>query len=280
MVYPDDAYFLKESILCMGYESSSLVIPDLTYKESRFKMRGLRSLVSSIIELIKNERDRGNEIVINATGGFKAEIADATLIGLLFDVPVFYIHEAFQDIIEMPPVPISWDYSLIADHDEFFDWLVADLRPTAEADARIKALPSEVRFLLTEEDGYTLLSPVGDVFFEASRMKAAALEAVPVFLSEKARRSLEAATPDERKILDKTIRKLRDPILRHNNSEQKYNSDCLAYPKGHCPERAFYYEDDNGLAHVCDLTASHDVYERMLNKGGVWRRDYGGFSEI
>jgi len=36
----------------MDYGSSSIVIPDLSYQESRFKMRGLRSLVSKIIECI------------------------------------------------------------------------------------------------------------------------------------------------------------------------------------------------------------------------------------
>jgi len=72
-------------------------------------MRGLRSLVATLISLIRKERAGGREVLVNATGGFKAEIAYATLVGLLFDVPVYYIHEAFQDIIEMPPTPIGWD---------------------------------------------------------------------------------------------------------------------------------------------------------------------------
>jgi hypothetical protein len=29
-----------------------------------------------------------------------------------------------------------------------------------------------------------------------------------------------------------------------------------------------------------DFTGSHDVYERMLAKGGVWRKDYNGFRKI
>jgi len=91
------------------YTATLVGVPDLTYAESRFKMRGLRSLVATLISLIRKERASGREVLVNATGGFKAEIAYATLVGLLFDVPVYYIHEAFQDIIEMPPTPIGWD---------------------------------------------------------------------------------------------------------------------------------------------------------------------------
>lgn len=265
-----------------GHDSRAMVIPDLSYQESRFKMRGLRSLVCKIIEIIDTERSRGHEVVINATGGFKAEIAYATLIGLLFDVPVYYIHEAFWEIIAMPPVPISWDYRLIADHDEFFDWLDADVRPTPEVDVRLKALPGEAsadaRFLLVEEEGYTYLSPVGEVFVAAYRARASAFATVPVLLSEKAWRTLGAAAPDERRIMETALRKLRDPLLRRSGSAQKINSDCLVYPTGHRPERIFYFEGEDAQAYVCDIATMHDAYERML-KGGVWRKDFGGFRE-
>ena len=48
--------------------------------------------------------------VWECAGRLDARSPDATLVGLLFDVPVYYIHEAFRDIIEMPPTPIGWDY--------------------------------------------------------------------------------------------------------------------------------------------------------------------------
>ena len=119
-------------------------VEHLDYKHSKFKMRGLRFLVATLIELIRQERKNGNEVCINATGGFKAEIAYATLVGLLFDVPVYYIHEVFQDIIEMPPTPISWDYSLLADYEEFFEWIFAEDRSTVEVDEKLRGLPKDI----------------------------------------------------------------------------------------------------------------------------------------
>ena len=70
------------------YKASVEKIPDLDYEESRFKVKGLRSLVSTLIKLVR-EYNASGEVSINATGGFKAEMAYANLIGLLFNVPVF-----------------------------------------------------------------------------------------------------------------------------------------------------------------------------------------------
>lgn len=167
-----------------GYETDMVEVPDLTYTESRFKMRGLQSLVATLIEQIRHEKAQARQVLINATGGFKAEIAYATLVGLLFDVPVYYIHEAFRDIIAMPPTPISWDYSLLADYEEFFEWLSADLHPTSDVDQRLRSLPGEVRRLLAEEEGYTLLSPTGEAFYEAYRDRLA--QPLSLLLSDRA----------------------------------------------------------------------------------------------
>jgi putative CRISPR-associated protein (TIGR02619 family) len=117
-----------------GYPAELLEVSDLSYAESRFKLRGLRALVAVLAQRIERERRQGREVLINATGGFKAEIAYATLVGLLFDVPVYYIHEQFNELIEMPAVPIGWDYSVLAAWEEFFDWIDSEPRPTDEVD--------------------------------------------------------------------------------------------------------------------------------------------------
>jgi putative CRISPR-associated protein (TIGR02619 family) len=173
---------LEKHFEAQGHTVELKPVPDLTYKESRFKMRGLRSLVATLCGLIRQERRLSREVLINATGGFKAEIAYATLIGLLFDVPVYCIHEAFRDIMEMPPTPIGWDYSLLADHDDFFEWITSDLRATGEVEQRLKPISQrqEIRLLLTDEENYTLLSPAGDAFYEAYRDRLAQAVTVPI----------------------------------------------------------------------------------------------------
>jgi len=259
-----------------GHPSRVVEVPDLTYTESRFKMRGLRALVATLIGHIREEQGKGRQVLINATGGFKAEIAYATLVGLLFDVPVYYIHEAFRDIIEMPPTPIGWDYSLLADHEEFFEWISTDLRETREVDARLRGLPEEVRLLLVEEEGYTLLSPAGEAFYEAYRSRKDATAGTPIWLSDAAWRTYRDAVPDVQAGFRRVLEKLRMREVWIRRSEIPGNSDCQVYPRGHRDERVFFYEKDSNI-YVCELARHSDnSYERLLERG-VWRAHYGGW---
>lgn len=166
------AQALRRHYESRGWTAEAQEVSDLDYAESRFKIRGLRALVATLISRLLDERKQGRRVLINATGGFKAEIAYATVVGLLFDAPVYYIHEAFRDIIEMPPMPIGWDYSLLADHEEFFEWVCESDRTTVEVDARLQDLPAEVRLLLAEEGGVTQLSPAGYAFYEAFEIES------------------------------------------------------------------------------------------------------------
>lgn len=213
---------------------------------------------------------------MNATGGFKAEIAYATLVGLLLDVPVYYIHEAFRQIIEMPPVPISWDYSLLADNETFFEWVRAEYRPTNEVEERLREKSPEIHLLLTDEDGFTYLSPAGEAFYEAYLYAQERYVSVPVYLSRSALTTYQSLEESLRTSFDRSLGKLRDPVLRRAGSDQVNNCDCLVYPKGHRDERIFWYEQE-GSIYVCELARhSNQSYERLIRKG-VRSKSYSGF---
>ncbi|GIV17708.1 MAG: hypothetical protein KatS3mg022_3143 [Armatimonadota bacterium] len=256
-----------------GYPTELREVADLQYRESRFKMRGLRSLVATLVEVIRREREAGRKVLVNATGGFKAEIAYATLVGLLFDVPVYYIHEAFREIIELPPTPISWDFSLIDTYVDFFDWISADLRPTAEVDRRLRPLPDEIRLLLVEEEDYTMLSPTGEAFYEAYRARVEAERPTPIYLHQRAVRALSSAEPSVRQVLYERLKRLRAPEMRKQNSHSVHGSDCLVYPSGNVAERILYYVDERGNVRVCEVFWAHSDYENALAEG-VYRAHY------
>ena len=266
-------YYHKE-----GYQAKVERIPDLQYQESRFKMRGLRALVALLCRLIQDERARGVDVIINATGGFKAEIAYATLVGLLFRVPVHYIHELFREIVEMPPVPVSWDYALMADHEDFFEWLEADLRSPEEVARQLKALRDDVRrdiqMLLVEEDGFIVLSPAGKAFYEAFRERMREVKPTIVWLSSQAYERYARLTTKERCEVDEYLRRLRLPEWRIKNAHHPKGTDCVVVPRGRVNWRLLYYED-GGKIYVVEL-AKHDEYERLLAEG-VWREKYRKF---
>jgi putative CRISPR-associated protein (TIGR02619 family) len=250
-------------------------VDNLDYKHSQFKMRGLRSLVATLIGLIREERKDGEKVCINATGGFKAEIAYATLVGLLFDVPVYYIHEVFKDIIEMPPTPISWDYSVLADSEEFFEWIFEKKRTTEEVDKQLRNLPQDIHVLLAEEGGQTFLSPAGEAFYEAYIDKIQEAESIPIWLSAQAYKTYEA---DEGLKLqfDRLLSRIRVPLLRRSGSHNIHNSDCLVYPSGHRPQRLIYFLKEQDEVYVCEMTHNHEIYEKIL-KQGVSCNNYADF---
>ena len=75
-----------------------------------FRTKGLRNLAKVVCGII---RDRGaSSCAINATGGYKAQIATAVLMGQALGVPVYYKHERFDEIIAFPPMPVALNFEV------------------------------------------------------------------------------------------------------------------------------------------------------------------------
>lgn len=136
----------------------------------QFRTHGLRNLAKDICAVIRSYG--AANCAINATGGYKAQIAIAVMMGQALHVPVYYKHERFDDIIAFPPMPVSLDFDV---------WLRAsrmlfDLSATTEAvraddysddwDDRCESLIERVTI-----DGVAFieLSAAGQIFHETFR---------------------------------------------------------------------------------------------------------------
>ena len=140
-----------------------------------FRRIGLRSLAREICTTIRNY---GSEFcAINATGGYKAQIAIAVTIGQAARVPVYYKHELFNDIISFPPMPVAFDFSLwlkhsnllamLADVDQLsLKQLAADADDVTEQSDEIESL---IDFESFDGDTYVALSPTGQIVHETFR---------------------------------------------------------------------------------------------------------------
>ncbi|MDO8655505.1 MAG: putative CRISPR-associated protein [bacterium] len=85
-------------------------LQDLDYDE--FTNVGLQNLLLKIASLVRYHNLNGSRVGIVATGGLKAQVAFATLVGQLFQTPVFYLSKEFQRIVKLPPMPIAPDVNL------------------------------------------------------------------------------------------------------------------------------------------------------------------------
>lgn len=136
-----------------------------------FRTDGLRNLVK---QMSYGLRQSGAEYcAINATGGYKAQIAIAVLLGQALKVPVYYKHERFSEIIAFPPMPISLDFDLWIQHN---GWLNALGRNSHDQipwetvqDDWSEALEPLVERVDIDGQVYITLSPTGQVFYEAFR---------------------------------------------------------------------------------------------------------------
>ena len=135
--------------------------------EKRFRREGLVNLVKTMVDAIEKLKAAGLKPAINATGGYKAQIAFAVLIGQVMKVPVFYRFEKFPQIISLPPLPVNYDFGTWA---RFYDILKKTYDETTISVAEIP-LDEEpaIEVLFEIENNEAMLSSVGIIFFEAFR---------------------------------------------------------------------------------------------------------------
>jgi putative CRISPR-associated protein (TIGR02619 family) len=93
-----------------GFHAEVYSIPGLAGEVRRFQEEGLPNLVNRIMDLI--QAHDGNARII-ATGGYKAETALATLVGMLRRVPVYYVYEDMPSVIRFSNLPIRPDFRLL-----------------------------------------------------------------------------------------------------------------------------------------------------------------------
>ncbi|MFQ6075744.1 MAG: putative CRISPR-associated protein [Candidatus Bathyarchaeia archaeon] len=70
--------------------------------------RGLANLVGRIANILTQHED----VRICATGGFKPEVALASVLGFIAQAPVYYIHESFRREVHIPSLPVDWRYEV------------------------------------------------------------------------------------------------------------------------------------------------------------------------
>jgi putative CRISPR-associated protein (TIGR02619 family) len=108
--HTEDGAFCAERLLTWasgkGLTARCRQVAGLTYSDGPTFNRGLRQLARAVGEEIKRGQATGTA-ELAATGGFKAEIAVANLVGAVSDTPVHYIYHEFSSLITIDPIPVT-----------------------------------------------------------------------------------------------------------------------------------------------------------------------------
>jgi putative CRISPR-associated protein (TIGR02619 family) len=149
----------------------TIEVPDLQDQDpKRFRTKGLRNLARNICRVIR-ERSAA-ACAINATGGYKAQIAIGVLLGQAIGVPVFYKHELFSEIIAFPPMPVALDFEVWMRASGMLYDLECTSQPisaTIYADEWDEKYESLVERVEIDGQDYLELSPTGQIFHETFR---------------------------------------------------------------------------------------------------------------
>ena len=175
-----------------------------------FRTQGLRNLAKLFGERVRESRQNFIPCAINATGGYKAQIAIAVLMGQALDIPVYYKHERFDAIIPFPPMPVALDFSLWQRASGMF--MVLSRSNACEPwedfsddwDERFEPLINRVK--IGGED-YLELSATGQIFHETFRSRFQVLKETSL---PRAANSREKEQP---KLGNHAYNQARDPIL-------------------------------------------------------------------
>ncbi len=162
---------LVEVVQGRGFTAECRTVHKLQGEDPKAFAQGLRNLVKDIAALYRKARETQQPVAINATGGYKAQISFAGLIGQVFGVPVYYQFESFPSAIELPALPVDF---------AFDQWLayrhVLDALDEGEAgellradDPRLKTLPDRLKVLVETSQGLATLSPLGTLYHEGFR---------------------------------------------------------------------------------------------------------------
>ncbi|HDM70512.1 MAG: hypothetical protein DRP30_03675 [Thermotoga sp.] len=160
-----------------GYEFNRVTVKVVEHLNDmdihKFRLNGLRNLVREMAKLAKEHSD---SMVINATGGYKAQIAFAVLLGQVFKIPVFYRFEGFNHVIELLPLPVELSNEIFKNYKKVF--LLLECRDVVEEDEFLKfagvrnfaSLGNDVKLFIDREniDGvrYVALNPLGEIYVE------------------------------------------------------------------------------------------------------------------
>lgn len=156
-----------------------------------FQRNGLTNLVRLLGD---HYRKWGGAIAVNATGGYKAQIALAVAFGQATGSPVYYKHERFDQIIRFPKVPFTLDLSLIQNHLKLWADLAEPEASFDEADIQRRLsgnqeLQEAIDPLLDWIDGNGSrlfeLSALGRVYWEAFRSLNPEVRLEPASVNER-----------------------------------------------------------------------------------------------
>lgn len=251
-------------------------IEGLTDDAAKFQ-GGLRNFTDLTVREVLNARKQSREPIINANGGFKAQTAMAVAVGLILQVRVVYVHQEFDMLVDMPALPIGWDWPSFVAAENLMLRLEQGL-PAHEFDRLLLGygpdIQETVRNLSERVGDEVTVNSLGLALLKAYGHAINQDPGQDVWLSDNASAKLQAIDGSETgDIARGVLARLAHPQVRAR-AERKHNSDCSFFPQRRSPIRVAFFEDDEERVVIAEIFDQHGDYERALDSRRIFRRFY------
>lgn len=124
--------------------AEKILIPNLNSKT----FMGIQSLLTDVVNKI-NEVSSQYKCFLNITGGYKSVLPYFSIIGMIKQIPLFYIFEDSDNLIKIPPLPINFDYEKFSQYNN----VLFNACDNGEIElSEFSSLPNELKVLFEKSD--------------------------------------------------------------------------------------------------------------------------------
>ncbi|SMC09198.1 hypothetical protein [Nitratiruptor tergarcus] len=225
------------------------IIKDLQVADYKRYKKGLINLLNRLNQIGSNGEYFG-DMVLNVTGGFKGVIPYMTIFGQVNKIPIFYIFEFTDALIEIPQIPISIDEKLFDKYWKEFCIIDANLLLN-KSELNYQYLKKCKNLLEIEED-IVALNPLGKILWDKYKRENFIFYTTDDIYNE---------IKKQPHIID--ILKNKFQWNYQNKTELK--NGHYVYDNGDNPYRIFYFVNDNNF-YIYKTFEDHDKYIKYLNE--------------
>ena len=265
-----DVYQLKDTPEVIRVEGLQV------HDAQRLRKEGFVNLINTLLHYLQHgKRYEVHETILNPTGGFKGVVPFVATCGMLFGVRTIYIFEFANQLISLPPLPITFDLGIFTRALPALRALQEKDLPTEQYYALIRDIRPHERDLfgsLVEAfEGMVTLSPLAQVMTEIDEAGTDRL-----MLSPAVAKQLEKADPTSKAKLERRLAQTMSPLWRLFHLHAFSGTNLMVLKPAACAERIAGIEKGDSF-YVCEQYLDHDDYERLLNGKRTEQYDLDNF---
>lgn len=230
------------------------------------KEQGFRELVKTVLAYLTDDNlNYQYDVILNPTGGYKGVIPFLTVLGMLYGKPSVYIFEHAEQLISLPPLPVTFDidiYSRVVPALKRIDEQTAISEQeyySCIIDYTEAEKPLFSSFIEPIDNNMVTISPLAEVLLSIENRSETPM------VSQTVIDELQHDKTQPALALKRLIKNSVNPLWRKQHSEKWHQTDLIVIKQNATAERLAGFIKDN-IFHVAYAFRTHESYELELPK--------------